>query len=412
MAQDDPDDGRVMPPLWLLIGATALGPATFNLVVPALPVLVAVFDGDAGGVNLTLSLYLVTFAVGQLFFGPVADRYGRRPTLLAGLAIFATASLLCSLAGSLQMLIVGRVLQAVGGCAAAVVARAMVGDCYDRERAASVLAFVTMVMALAPTMSLACGGYLVEQFGWRAGFIALTVGGGAVLAAAVRRSPETLRRRSEPSGFRVVLGGFRTLLGSPPFVGFALCLSFTAGAYYAFIAGTPFIAVNLLKRTPSEYGLSFLTIAVGYISGSFVAARVSVRFGIDRMIIIGTAIAVGACAALVVCLAADAVGMVALFATMMVMVFGNGLAMPNTIAAALGVAPRAAGTASGLVGFGQMAVGGLATAAVARLDDGTALPMIVVMMVSALLAALAYAVAVLSDRPATAARRAAVSAAE
>jgi DHA1 family bicyclomycin/chloramphenicol resistance-like MFS transporter len=411
MAHDDPDGVRVAPPLWLLIGATALGPGSFNLVVPALPVLVAAFDGDAGGVNLTLSLYLGAFALAQLFFGPIADRYGRRPTLLAGLAIFTVASLLCGLATSLGLLIAGRVLQAVGGCAATVVVRAMIGDSYDRERAAGVLAFVTMVMALAPTLSLASGGYLVDEFGWRSGFIILAAGGGAITAAAVWRAPETLRHTSEVGGVRVVLGGFRVLMGSPAFVGFALCSAFTSGAYYAFIAATPFIAVNLLKHTPSEYGLSFLSVALGYMLGSFVAARRSERLGVDRMIIVGTAIALAACAMLVGCVVADAVGMVALFATMTIVMFGGGLSFPNAIAAAVSVEPRAAGTASGLVGFGQMAVGGLVTTAVTRLGESTA-PLAAVMTGSIVLAALAYAVAALSDRAATAARRAAVSAAD
>jgi DHA1 family bicyclomycin/chloramphenicol resistance-like MFS transporter len=398
------DVPRVAPPVWLLIGATALGPSAFNILVPALPDVAAAFASDVASVNLTLSLYLAMFAAAQLFYGPISDRYGRRPPLLAGLAIFTAAALFCVVVGSLGMLILARIFLAIGGCATLVVVRAMIGDSYDRDRAASVLAFVTMVMALAPTVSLTFGGYLAEKFGWRAGFVILVVFGGALFVAALRGLPETLPQGVRSGGLRASVEGYRLVLRSPVFVGFALCLSFTTGAYYAFIAGTPFIAVNLLKRAPSEYGASFLAIAAGYMLGSFVAARYSIRLGVDRMIIIGTAIALVACGGLVAAAAANAVGMVALFASMGVMVFGNGLAMPNTIAAAVSLEPRAAGTASGLVGFGQMAVGGLATTVVAELDDGTGLPIIAVIAGSTILAALAYAVAVLSDRAAAAAR--------
>jgi MFS transporter, DHA1 family, multidrug resistance protein len=403
VAQDGHEAARAAPPVWLLIGLTALGPSALNIFVPAMPELVAQFDSDVPTVNLTLSLYLITLAVAQLFYGPIADRYGRRPTLLVGIAIFEAAAVFCGAAASLGMLIAGRVLQAIGGCAGLVIVRALVRDSYDRERGASVLAFVTMVMALAPTVSLVLGGYLAEMFGWRAGFAVLVIGGGVIFVAALRRLPETLRER-RVGGVGATVASYGPVLRSPVFLGFALCLSFTSGAYFAFIAGAPFIVVNLLHRTPGTYGASFLVIAAGYMFGSFLGARLSVRLGVDRMIVIGTAVALAASAVLVGFAAADAIGLIVLFAPTALLVVGNGMSMPNAIAAAVSVEPRAAGTASGLVGFGQMAVGALATVAVARLDDGTALPMIAVMTGSTVLAALAYAVAVLSDRAATAER--------
>jgi len=345
--------------------------------------------------------------VAQLFYGPIADRFGRRPTLLLGLLVFEGATALCALAPSLDALLVGRVLQAVGGCAAAVVARAMIGDAYDRERAASVLGFVTMGVILAPTVSLVCGGYLVEHFGWRAGFVLLLVGGGVIAVASAWCLPETLRERPM-AGLGAIVGGYRTLLRSPTFLGFALCMSLSTGAYYAFIAATPFIVVHVLNRSPSEYGASFLVISAGYMLGSLVAARVSARFGVDRMIIGGTAIALAGCAVMFGWASAGAIGMAALFVPMAVIIAGNGIAMPNAIAAAVSVEPRAAGTASGLVGFGQMAAGGLATTEVAWFGDGTVWPMILVIAGSTVFGTLAYAVAALGDRRATAARWVAV----
>ncbi|MBI3513805.1 MAG: multidrug effflux MFS transporter [Proteobacteria bacterium] len=409
MAPATTDSTRAAAPVWLLIATTALGTSSLNIFVPAMPELVAAFASDIATVNLALSLFLVTIAIGQLICGPIADRHGRRRTLLAGLVIFEVATALCALAPSLELLIAGRIVQAIGACATIVVVRAMVRDSYERERAASVLGFITMVMAVAPALSVALGGYLVERLGWRAGFVVLALAGGAIAAAAVWQLPETLRTSlhlGDRGGLRATWLSYRLLLRSPVFVGFALCLAFTSGAYFAFMAGAPFIIVGLLGRTPTEFGLSFLVIAVGYSSGSFVAARYSVRSGIDRMIIAGTALALAACAAWLIAAHAGAIGMIGLFAPMVVLVFGNGIAMPNAIAAAISVEPRAAGTAAGLVGCAQMAIGAPAMAAVAWLDDGTVLPLIIVMTVTSVLAALAYALAVLSDRAATAARAA------
>src|SRR3954470_24773649 len=173
-------------PVWLLIGATALGGMALNIFVPAMPRLVAAFDTDVATVGLTLSLYLVALGAGQLVCGPIADRWGRRPTLLGGLALYALAALFCIAATSIGMLIAGRIVQALGGCAAVVVVRAIIRDSYDRERGASVLAFVTMAMAVAPALSPAIGGYLVEHFDWRAGFVFLTACAVVLLVAAIR----------------------------------------------------------------------------------------------------------------------------------------------------------------------------------------------------------------------------------
>jgi DHA1 family bicyclomycin/chloramphenicol resistance-like MFS transporter len=385
-------------PVWLLIGATALGPMALNIYVPAMPRLVTAFETDVATIGLTLSLYLVALGAGQLACGPIADRWGRRPTLLGGLALYAVAALFCAAATSIGMLIAGRIVQALGGCAAVVVVRAIIRDCYDRERGASVLAFVTMAMTVAPALSVTMGGYLVERFDWRAGFVVLIACALALLAAAIRRLPETQVRRAAGGGLVATVAAYRTVLRSPVFGGFALCLAFTSAAFFAFVAGAPFVVVQVLGRTESEYGVSFLMVSGGYIAGSFVAARCSVRLGVDWMIIGGTVIALAGCATLVACAQAGALGMLTLFLVMGLIAIGNGISQPNATAAAIEVDPRVAGTASGLVGFAQMAIGGVATIAVAVLADGTAVPMIAVMMGSTVLAAIAYGVAVVGRR--------------
>src|SRR5258706_11287163 len=200
MAPAGTESARAAVPVWLLIATATLGPTSLNIFVPAMPELVDVFASDVATVNLALSLCLITIAIGQLFCGPIADRYGRRPTLLVGLVIFEAATALCAVAPSLMMLIVGRIVQAVGACATMVVVRAVVRDSYERERAASVLGFVTMVMAVAPALSVALDGYLVERFGWRASFVVLALAGGLIAAAALQRLPETLRASLHVAG--------------------------------------------------------------------------------------------------------------------------------------------------------------------------------------------------------------------
>jgi DHA1 family bicyclomycin/chloramphenicol resistance-like MFS transporter len=384
--------------VWLLIGASALGPMALNIFVPAMPRLVIAFETDVATIGSTLSLYLVALGAGQLVCGPIADRWGRRPTLLGGLALYAVAALFCAAATSIGMLIAGRVVQAVGGCAAVVVVRAIIRDSYDRERGASVLAFVTMAMAVAPALSPTIGAYLVARFDWRAGFVFLAACALLLLAAAGWRLPETQRGRYAGGGLAASMSAYRTVLRSPVFCGFALCLAFTSSAFFAFVAGAPFIVVQVLGLTESHYGVSFLLVSAGYIVGSFVAARCSIRLGVDWMVIVGTAIALAGCAVLVGFAHADAVELLGLFVTMGVIAIGNGISQPNATAAAIEVDPRAAGTAAGLVGFAQMAIGGVATIAVAVLADGSATPMIAVMMASTILAALAYGLAVLGRR--------------
>src|SRR5438105_6965094 len=182
-------NARPVPSLALLAAVTALAFCALHMVVPALPLLVAVFDDSAARVQLVLTLYLAGIAAGQLVYGPLSDRFGRRPVLIAGLAVFLAGTMLCGLAGSLAVLIFGRVLEACGACAGIVLARAIIRDVYEREAAARGLALVMMVMSFAPAISPAVGAYLAEWLDWRAIFLLLGGLGGIVFAATVVRLP-------------------------------------------------------------------------------------------------------------------------------------------------------------------------------------------------------------------------------
>src|SRR5438067_12990965 len=187
------NDSRGAPSLVLLSAVTALGFCALHMVVPALPLLVPVFDDSPARVQLVLTLYLAGIAAGQLVYGPLSGRFGRRRVLIAGLALFLAGTLLCAVAWSLTALIVGRLLQALGACAGIVLARAIIRDVYDREAAARGLALVMMAMSLAPAVSPAFGAYLAEWFDWRAIFVLLGALGAVGFAAPVIRLAETNR---------------------------------------------------------------------------------------------------------------------------------------------------------------------------------------------------------------------------
>lgn len=388
------------PSLGILIAVTALGPMALNIFIPSMPGLVAVFDTDYATIQLTLTLYLAGLAIAQLFMGPLSDRFGRRPVLLAGIALYLAGSLGAAFAQSISMLIVARVVQAVGGCAGLVLGRAIVRDTHSREESASMLGYITMVMVVAPMLAPLAGGYLDEWFGWRSTFLAVLVVGGVVLALAWLLLHETHHGRRGGQGPLAMLGGFAQLLREPAFAGYAVNVSFTTAVFFAFLAGAPYVMIELMDRPASEYGLYFMLNACSYMAGNFASGRLATRVGPDRMIRTGSVLAMaGAGLLTALVLAADMTPLL-LFAPVMLVGIANGLSLPSAIASSISLRPELAGTASGLVGCLQMMVGALATLLVGHLQDDTALPMALVMSAAAVIAMLGYRVARSARSPA------------
>lgn len=372
------------PPLTLLVLATAIAPAALHMLVPSLPLLAAVFAAPAATVQLVLTLFLAGIATGQLVYGPVSDRFGRRPVLIAGLALFLAGTVLCGLAWSLPVLILGRVFQAWGGCAGMVLGRAIVRDVFDRERSASAIATITMAMSLAPSISPAIGAYLAEWVGWRADFALLGALGAAVLALTVARLEETHTR---PAALNLVgmTKSFILLLRSPGFLGFALATAFTSASWFTFLASAPYLLSAVLHKPPSTYGLMILMPMAGYVLGNAGVARLTVRLGSTRLFVVGLALSLGSGVMLAVwCL----LGLTpwALFVPMAVSSIGNGLSQPPGIAAALSVYPRIAGAASGLLGFLQMMIAAFGTLMIGQLPQQSALSMVALVGASLVLA--------------------------
>jgi len=356
------------PSLALLAAVTALAFCALHMVVPALPLLVVLFDDSAARVQLVLSLYLAGIAAGQLVYGPLSDRFGRRPVLIAGLAMFLFGTLLCGLAPTLGFLIAGRVLQGVGACAGVVLARAIIRDVYEREAAARDLALVMMAMTLAPAISPAFGAYLTEWVDWRAIFVLLGLLGAAVFLAVLARLGETNRNRSRLD-LAGMTGAYVSLLRSPAFAGFALCSACTSASWFTFIASAPHLLVEALHEPASTYGLMILLPMAAYMLGNALAARFATRFGSLNLLLCGRLIAFAGAVSAMSWFFLGVPSVWALFLPIAFAEIGDGLSQPSTMAAGLSIYPRIAGTASGLIGFLQMAMAAVGSFVVALLPQ-------------------------------------------
>ncbi len=385
------------PSVTLLVAATATGPLALNIFVPSMPGLQAAFAASHTTVQLTLSLYLIGVAVGQLLYGPLADRFGRRPVLLAGLGLYVAASLACALAPSIGLLVLGRVAQAVGGCAGMVIGRAIVRDAWGRDEATRVLALVIAGMAVAPMVAPAIGGFLDEWFGWRASFVLLVGFGGLVLAAAIRRLPETHRNPTPLPGPTALWAAYRALLGRRLFLGYALVIGWMTAGFFVFLAGAAFPMSATLHRPPSEYGLFFVLLSLGYMLGNMAVSRLAGRVRLEALAIAGLLLSVAGPLVIGGFLAAGQFSPLILFLPTMLLCFGNGLTIPVTMSVAVGVDARLAGTASGLLGFVQMGLGAAASSATGLFEPGDPAVMTAGMVVTNLLALAAWAYA-RSDR--------------
>lgn len=388
-------ESRRLPSIVILVAMSAIGPMALNIFMPSMPGLARHFQVDYGLVQLTLTVYLIGLGLAQLVYGPLSDRYGRRPVLLCGLAIFCLGSLLCMLAPSIEMLIGGRVLQAIGGCSGLVLGRAIIRDLYDRDRSAAMIGYVTMAMSLAPMFSPALGGYLDTLLGWRASFAFCVLSGVLVLGWVSFTLPETLAEPGQGEGVGAMLRGYAGLVRSPAFCSYALQTAFSSGVFFAFIAGAPFVVVTVMGLPSSAYGLWFIVVSLGYLTGNFFTGRFAVRLGVDRMIAIGTIIGLLGILGLAATGWIGLLTLPGLFLPMAVVALSNGLTLPNGTAGAVSVNPRAAGAAAGLSGALQMLVGAGAAVLVGYGQDldPSQYPMIWTMLGSGLLAVLAFGVA-------------------
>jgi len=371
----------------LLIAVAAVSPLGINMYLPSMPGMARAFAVDFTTIQLTLSLYLAAMALGQLIIGPLSDRFGRRPVLLTGLSVFVAGSLICYLAQNVGLLIFGRVVQAIGGCAGITLSRAIVRDLYDRERVASMIGYVTMGMAVAPMIAPTIGGVLETLYGWRASFVFLMVFGGLALSLALLRLSETNHNRGSAGSVEELLRSYMQLFRSRLFWGYTLTTSFVSAVFFSFLAGAPYVMIEIMGRSPAEYGFYFAMVPSGYVLGNFLTARFAARIGPNRMIMAGMLMTLASVTAMGAAFAMGLLHPVALFGPMFFIGVGNGLVLPSGIAGAVSVNPDVAGAAAGLSGSFQIGFGALVAPIVGAALETSVWPLISIMAVNALLAA-------------------------
>lgn len=360
----------------ILTALVALGPLSTDFYLPALPELARSFGVDEAHAQATLSAFLIGFAAAILVYGPLSDRFGRRPVLACGIVIFTLASFGCMLADSIGMLVGFRFLQALGACAGPVLSRAMVRDLVGPQGATRVLSYLSAAVALAPAIAPILGGFLAEAWGWRACFAFLTLYGLLGLGAVLFLLPETNTERDYRAAnplawFRI----YRELVGHRVYFGYVLAATFGYSGIFCFISGSSFVFINVLGVPPRYYGFCFSIFVIGYMIGAIAGGRLARRLGPERLVGWGSGIALLSAALLVAVNLLGDVSVVSVLGPLLPYMIGIGMTLPAAQAGAIGPFPRSAGAASALLGFVQMAVAAAVGGVLGLIGSPSAVPM-------------------------------------
>jgi len=361
----------------LLAALSAIGPLTTDMYLPSLPDIARQLHASTAQVQFTISAYLIGFAIGQIFYGPVSDRHGRKPVLMAAMVLYCVASLACALSTSIEMLIIARTFQALGGSGGIVLTRAIVRDIYAGARAGRELSLIGSVMALAPVLAPIAGGLLQTGFGWRAVFFALVAAGLVGAGIVWLLLPETLNTRAaEPVSIASMGRSYRIVVRNPAYLAYLGITSASYAGLFAWISGAAFVLQNLYGLTPFDFGVAFALGSIGYMTGSALAARVVVRFGLDGVLGVGgCACAVGGLG-MVAAVALGLTSSLSLVVPVAIYLAGLGMVLPQGIAGAMTPFPERAGAASSLFGFVQQSAAAVCGAVVGWFLGHSAWPLV------------------------------------
>ena len=362
----------------LLAASSALGPVSTLMLMPALPAIRAEFGATTAATQAVISVFLVVFAVGIPFAGPLSDRHGRRPLLLGGVAIFLAGSLLGALAPTLEVLVLARAVQALGCAATATVARAVLGDIFPDWRLARALATMTLVMMSGTAISPYLGGLITESLGWHAPLMLMVVAAAVIGVVAVRGLPETRVARDGLMTYGELGRASRSVLRNPTFLGCVIDAGVVYAIYLGFISIAPYIMSEMLGRPATSFGLWLLLLSAGYFVGNLIVTRLKGHADLDRVARFGNWLQ--AASALL------ALGFVVMgfthpvfwFGPMLPLAFAQGLLLPHVTATAVRLAPGYAGVASGLIGFSQQAIAAAAVQSLGFVDTSGPLPVLTV----------------------------------
>lgn len=381
---------RFLAPLVII---TASGPVSMQMILPALPAIGQHFHVGAGVTHLLVSVGLIAFGAAMLIWGPLSDRFGRRVPLIIGIIMFVAGSLLCVVAPTIPIILVGRALASAGSSAGTVLTRAMVRDVYPPRYVASAMSQLTMGQMVPPMLAPALGGILTEQFGWHSNFI--FIGGVGILALIVTLTrKETHFHRSGGGSIVVgILSSFAHLLRLRKFCAYAVFGGAVIAGYFAFLAGGPDAAIGLMGMSPSTYGLTYIGLSIAFMVGNYGSARLSPSLGIDSMVHLGgtiTMLGSLACLAAFFMIEGAQQSLIVLFAAGGLVALGNGLSLNNSQAGAMAADPQRAGAAAGIAGFLQMLAAAVTTQSSGMLHDGTMMPLLATMCIATVLAMVVF----------------------
>lgn len=338
--------------LWLTAALLALQPLSTDLYLPTLPAIGAHFSATVATVQWTLSAFIAAFAVAQLVAGPLSDRYGRYPVIVGGVLIHCAASVLCMAAPTIEVLIFGRLLQAVGACACVVAVRAVVRDLYEPVAGARLLAAAGTIMGLAPIGGPIVGSQLQAAFGWRAAFAALAVFSCALAGVLLARLRETNRQRdSQALAPRVLAAAWRDVLRSPTFHAYTLANTMSYAGLFAFLAGSSFVLIRVLGLTPTAYAFGFSATVTGYLLGTLLCRKLMTRLSLVQALPVGAALQAAAGTAMGLLALAQVFHPLAIIVPQFFFLVGHGIVQPVAQAGAVARFPRTAGTAAAWMGF-------------------------------------------------------------
>lgn len=376
----------------LLSMLTGLGPLTVDMYLASLPDIGRQLTAPASQVQLTISFYLIGFALAQLLYGSFSDRHGRKPVLMVALSIYLVATLACAVAPTIETLIAARFVQAVGGSGSIVLARAVVRDIYDGVRVGRELARMAAIMAFAPLVAPLIGGVLQTFFGWRSNFVFLFFVGAVAISMVWFLLPETLRVRApEPVSIPSTLRSYRRFLGNTSFVVHCGIVTCCMGGLFAWISTATFVFQDIFGLSALMFGIAFAVASAGYLVGTGIAARFVMRWGSNKTMGIGAvAMALGGLATIIAVMIGWKLA-IALIITVGIYMIGMGMVLPQGQAGALMPFPDRAGAASSVVGFVAQTSAAIVGAAMGHIIGSTAWPLAIAMAIAGCLALLLWA---------------------
>jgi DHA1 family bicyclomycin/chloramphenicol resistance-like MFS transporter len=368
-------------PFVIALGLTALiTPLAVHLFFPVIPAVKAALGLSDAHAQLTFSISLFGMAFATLFYGSLSDRYGRRPVLLSGLALFLAGSVVSAIAETANALVAGRLIQAIGAGSALTLVRAIARDAFRAEQLVKAIAYLTMFGTLGPMVSPFIGGVLIDMFGWRSVFFFALIAGSVIMLLAWLVMVETLPPASRIKSQESVASNYGALFGRLRFNAFVFQSGFNTGTFMVMAVSAASLMTELLHRPATEFGLYFILFPVGFFTGNFLSTRLGSRISTETMVLAGSLLAMATVSTQAFVLTSGWVAPLAFFIPGFFITMAQGIAMPYAQAAAMGEIPRLAGTAAGIGVFLQHLCAAISSQVYGHLADGTPSPMIVVTM--------------------------------